>query len=125
VLGHQGGQNLIDALKEVFRMIELLRKTLLVGIGAATLTKEKIDGLVDELVKKGEIASKEGPKLVKELLQESQNAKKELEKKVEEATQKALRKLNLASERELKALQARVEKLERKVGDEASSGGTF
>jgi len=106
-------------------MIELLRKTLLIGLGAVTLTKERIDGLVDELVKKGEIASKEGPKLVKELLQESQNAKKELEKKVEEATQKALKKLNLASKSEMKTLQARVEELERRVGDESSPGGTF
>lgn len=104
-------------------MIELLRKTLLMGIGAATLTKEKIDGLVDELVKKGEIASKEGPELVKEFLEESQKAKKELEKRVDEATQKALKKLNLASGTEMKELKARVKELEKRMGDESGSGG--
>ncbi len=111
------------SIREVFKMIELLRKTLLMGIGAATLTKEKIDGLVDELVKKGEIASKEGPELVKEFLEESQKAKKELEKRVDEATQKALKKLNLASGTEMKELKARVKELEKRMGDESGSGG--
>jgi len=97
-------------------MIDLLKRTLLAGIGAAALTREKIDGLVDELVEKGEIASKEGPKLVKELLQESQKAKKELEERVEEATQKALKKLRLATRAEIEELEAKVEELKKKVG---------
>lgn len=97
-------------------MIDLLRKTLLAGIGAAVLTKEKVEELVGELVKRGEIASKEGPKLVKELLQESQKAKKELEEKIEEATQKTLKKLRLATRAEIEELKVNLEKLEKKIG---------
>ncbi len=97
-------------------MIDLLKKTLLAGVGAAALTREKVEGLVDELVKKGEIASKEGPKLVKDLLQESQKAKKELEERVEEATQKALKKLRLATRAEVEELKAKLEELEGKIG---------
>jgi len=102
--------------EEVFKMIDLLKRTLLAGIGAAALTKEKVEGLVDELVKKGEIASKEGPKVVKELLERSQEAKKELEEKVEEATQKALKKLRLATRAEVEELRAKLEELEGKIG---------
>ena len=97
-------------------MIDLLKKTLLAGVGAAALTREKVERLVDELVKKGEIASKEGPKLVKDLLQESQKAKKELEERVEEATQKALKKLRLATRAEVEELKAKLEELEGKIG---------
>lgn len=97
-------------------MIDLLRKTLLAGIGAAVLTREKVEELVGELVKRGEIASKEGPKLVKELLQESQKVKKELEEKIEETTQKALKKLRLAPRAEIEELKVKLEKLEKKIG---------
>ena len=97
-------------------MIDLLRKTLLAGIGAAVLTREKVEELVGELVKRGEIASKEGPKLVKELLQESQKVKKELEEKIEEATQKTLKKLRLATRAEIEELKVKLEKLEKKIG---------
>ena len=97
-------------------MIDLLKKTLLAGVGAAALTREKVESLVDELVEKGEIASKEGPKLVKDLLQESQKAKKELEERVEEATQKALKKLRLATRAEVEEIKAKLEELEKKVG---------
>ncbi len=96
-------------------MIELLKRTLLAGIGAAALTKEKIEGLVDELVKKGEIASKEGPKLVKELLEKSQEAKRELEEKVDEATQKALQKMKIATKADIDELKAKLEELEGRV----------
>jgi len=97
-------------------MVDLLKKTLLAGIGAAILTKEKVEGIVDELVKRGEIASKEGPKLMKELLERSQEAKKELEKRVEESTEKVVRKLRLATRAEIDELQAKLEELEKKIG---------
>jgi len=106
----------IGVSKEVLKMIDLLRKILVAGIGAAVLTREKVEGLVDELVKRGEIASKEGPKLVKELLKESQKAKKELEEKIEEATQKTLKKLRLATRAEIEELKVKLEKLEKKIG---------
>jgi len=106
----------IGVSKEVLKMIDLLRKILVAGIGAAVLTREKVEGLVDELVKRGEIASKEGPKLVKELLKESQKAKKELEEKIEEATQKTLKKLRLATRAEIEELKIKLEKLEKKIG---------
>lgn len=106
----------IGVSKEVLKIIDLLRKILVASIGAAVLTREKVEGLVDELVKRGEIASKEGPKLVKELLKESQKAKKELEEKIEEATQKTLKKLRLATRAEIEELKIKLEKLEKKIG---------
>ena len=53
-----------------------LKKFLLVGIGAAAVTVEKSQQIVDELVKKGEITVEQGKELNKEL---QHNVKKTLD----------------------------------------------
>lgn len=53
-----------------------LKKFLLVGIGAAAVTVEKSQQVVDELVKKGEITVEQGKELNKEL---QHNVKKTLD----------------------------------------------
>lgn len=53
-----------------------LKKFLLVGIGAAAVTVEKSQQIVDELVKKGEITVEQGKELNKEL---QHNVKKSLD----------------------------------------------
>ena len=53
-----------------------LKKFLLVGIGAAAITVEKSQQMVDELVKKGEITVEQGKELNKEL---QHNVKKTLD----------------------------------------------
>lgn len=53
-----------------------LKKFLLVGIGAAALTVEKSQQIVDDLVKKGEITVEQGKELNKEL---QHNVKKTLD----------------------------------------------
>ena len=50
-------------------MLETSRKLLLAGMRAATLTKEKIEGIVRELIKQGEISKGEEMKLLKKVLQ--------------------------------------------------------
>jgi poly(hydroxyalkanoate) granule-associated protein len=48
-----------------------VRKVLLAGIGALVLAREEIEDLVGKLVKKGELAEKDGRKLVRELVEQS------------------------------------------------------
>ena len=46
---------------------ESIRKLILAGIGAAAVTKEKSEGLLKELVKKGELTVEQGKVLNEEL----------------------------------------------------------
>jgi len=50
-------------------MLEIFRKLLLAGIGAAAITKEKIEDIVRKLIKQGEISKEEEMKLLKKVLQ--------------------------------------------------------
>jgi len=45
-------------------MFDLIKKTMLTGVGLAGLTKDKIEKLAKELAKKGKLSEKEGKKLV-------------------------------------------------------------
>ncbi len=60
-------------------MNELIRKAVLLGIGTASLTKEKADKVIKGFVKKGAITTKEGRALVSKVLVEAKKEKKRIE----------------------------------------------
>lgn len=66
-------------------MFDLIRKTILTGVGLSTMTRDKVKDLAKELTEKGEMSEKEGKELVDELLKKSEKAKKDLETKYETA----------------------------------------
>lgn len=96
-------------------MLEISRKLLLAGIGAAVLTKERIEGIVRELIKQGEISKEEGIKLVKEVLQKGEEMQKTLETKIEVGINKAMERLNIPTRKEIQELREKLEKLIKKV----------
>ena len=96
-------------------MFELIRKTVLAGLGAATLTKEKAEGFVDELVQRGEVTAEERPKFVKELVARAEESEKELEEKVNESVGKAIEKLGIPTKADLDALSGKMDMLIKKV----------
>ncbi len=94
---------------------EFWRKPLLFGLGLLDFTKEKAEALVDDMVKRGEISSKETPEAVKQVLAKARETQQTLAAKVEELTAKAVSKMNYARAAELEALEARVAALEKEI----------
>ena len=95
-------------------MLELIKKTMLTGVGMAVMTKDKVEELARELAKEGNIPEKEGKELVDELLKKSEQAKKDLETNMEGIVQKVLGKLNLITKEDLTRLEERIKHLEQK-----------
>ncbi len=93
-------------------MLDLLKKTLLTGIGIASLTKEKIKELGKKIAKESKLTEEEGKKLVKDLLKKSEEARKNMEKQVDELVKNALKKLNLPTQEDLQKLENQIRKLE-------------
>lgn len=93
-------------------MIEILKKTLLTGLGLAVVTKEKLEELGKELAEEAKLTKQEGEKLVKDLLKRSEDAKKELNSKVEKSVQDVLKKMNLVTRSEVEQLEQRLKALE-------------
>jgi polyhydroxyalkanoate synthesis regulator phasin len=93
-------------------MKEFLHKAWLFGVGMFDFTKDKVEALVQEMVRRGEITQQEGPEAVKELLAKAQETQEALVAKVKELTKNAINEINVAKASELKALEARVAALE-------------
>ena len=76
-------QHFLKPLKENV-MIELVKKTLLTGVGVAALTKEKIEEIAKDFVEKGKMTEQEGRTLVDDLVLRSEESRVELQKQIEE-----------------------------------------
>ena len=95
-------------------MSDLIKKTILVGLGALVLTREKAEKLAKDLVKRGELAKTEEAKFVKDLMKKAEKSRVEAEKRIEKIVEKTLIKLNIPTRKELDALKAKIDKLSRK-----------
>jgi polyhydroxyalkanoate synthesis regulator phasin len=86
------------------------------GAGLAVMTTEKIEAVVAELIKKGQLSEKEGKELAAELVARSLTAKKEMGEKVEKIMSDTLQKLNIPTRKDMEELKKRLERLEKEVG---------
>jgi poly(hydroxyalkanoate) granule-associated protein len=92
-------------------MSEIIKKTILAGLGVLSLTREKAEELAKDLIKRGELSETEEAKFVKDLLQQTEKSKAELERKLEKTAEAALTKLNIPTRKEFEELKARVEEM--------------
>ena len=93
-------------------MKEMLKNVLYVGIGAAFLTKEKIEELKGDLVEKGKMSQEEGKQFVDDLLRKSEKAKDQLELWINKRVEERIKQLNLATKDEVADLQRKIEELQ-------------
>lgn len=93
-------------------MKEMLKNVLLVGIGAAFLTKEKIEELQKELIEKGKMTQDEGKQFIDELMKKAEMTKDQLELWVNRRVEDRLKQLNLVTKDEIKELERKIEELQ-------------
>ncbi|MCD6271846.1 MAG: polyhydroxyalkanoate synthesis regulator [Deltaproteobacteria bacterium] len=98
-------------------MIDLMKKTLLTGIGFACMTREKIEQFAKTLAEQGEVSEKEGKKLVDELLQKHDEAKEDLETRVKSIVTGLMEKMNLATKADISRLEKLIKESETKAGE--------
>jgi poly(hydroxyalkanoate) granule-associated protein len=104
----------ITFVEEECRMgvFETARKIMLAGVGALALTEEKLESVVQELIKKGELTEEEGKKTLAELREKISQNKRALQDQIQQNIDKALKKMGYASREEVKGLEQRIEGLE-------------
>ncbi len=92
-------------------MIDLIKKTMLAGVGLAAMTKDKVEELAEELTEKGELSEKEAKELVEDLLERSKQAKKDLNKKMEDVVTKVLKKMDVATKKDIARLDRKIKNI--------------
>ena len=93
-------------------MIDIFRKTFLIGLGLTSLTREKAEEFIDELIKRGEIESKEKGKAVDDLIQKAKEEEEKFNKKLDEALQKTINNMGLPTKKDIENLENRIKDLE-------------
>ena len=103
-------------------MKELLKNMLYTGVGAAFLTRDKLDEIRKDLVERGNMTKEEGKEFVEDLLKKSNSARDQLENWLNRQVEERINALNLATADELDELRRKVEELEadlKKSGEDA------
>ncbi|MGG6314174.1 phasin family protein [Paenibacillus macerans] len=98
-------------------MSDLLKKAISLGWGLTIVSKEKVEGIVDELVKRGELAPSESKELVEKLIDKGAEEQGKFKELVNEQVRSALQSMGLASAKEVEELTRRVAELEIKLAE--------
>ena len=96
-------------------MKEILRKGLLVGLGAAEFTRETLARAIGELEKKGEVSEAEAKKIMNSFIKTAQRRRKEFEQALEKGISSVFGKMRLATAERIADLEKRLKSLERKL----------
>ena len=105
-----------DIIKDV---PELIKKTMLAGVGLALKTWDEVEDMTRELVERGKMGEKEGNKFLDDLRQRYDDTQKKLEARVEKTVKEFLKKANVVTSDELKAVKKEIRELKKMISKEA------
>ena len=92
-----------------------LKKTLLAGLGIFSLSREKAQELIEDLVQRGELSKGEGSKFVKAMMTKAEEEVAFLKQLIDDRVNRTLAKLGTSDKDEIKRLEAKIEKLTKEV----------
>ncbi|NLC62891.1 MAG: hypothetical protein GX759_02280 [Thermoanaerobacterales bacterium] len=96
----------------------MLKQILYAGLGLVTITREKAEELVSELVKRGELSAEEGKDALNNILDRMQEERDKLRQRIQEQVENMISSMNLVRRSELDEIKQRLEKLEMKYNDD-------
>lgn len=94
---------------------ELIKKTMMTGIGIALKTQAEFEEMTKEFIEKSKMPEEEGRKFIDEMLDKYKEAKESMESEIDKSVKKFLEKADIASKKELNALKEEVEQLKAKI----------
>jgi len=98
-------------------MLEMARRVLLASIGAVALAQDEVEGFVDKLVERGEIAEKDGKKLARDVLEKRKKETQKAEDKMDKRVEELLDRMNVPTKGDIEALSAKITALTKKVDE--------
>ncbi|MFO8032010.1 MAG: hypothetical protein R6U22_05665 [Desulfohalobiaceae bacterium] len=95
--------------------MELIRKTILAGLGTAVVTRSKIKETMHKLVEQGKLTSEEAEKYSQELIEAGEKEFSEMRQETLENLHSFASQLNLAKQDQLQQLADKVQNLEKRL----------
>jgi poly(hydroxyalkanoate) granule-associated protein len=108
-----------DVNEEPNALLETARRVLMAGVGVVVLAQEEIEEFVNKLIERGEIAEKDGRKLINEVIENRKNQAQETKQATQEEFDKRLEsildRLNVPTRGDIDKLNTKVTELTAKV----------
>ena len=97
---------------------EQLERTFLIGIGLLSLTREKAQAVVEDMVKQGSAAREDVKELTEKLVERGEEERKAFREMTREEVNRALHEMNLATAEDVERLEAEVATLKAQLQTE-------
>ena len=98
-------------------MLNIIKKSMLTGIGLALIAKDEVEDLAKELVNKGKMSENEGTKFLEDLQKRYDETQQKLEEKIQRAVKDFMKKADVVTGDELKALKKEIRDLKKAIGE--------
>lgn len=96
-------------------MIDTLKKTLLAGVGAAVITKDKVESALEDFVAKGKVSAADARKMAEKIARDGREEFDQMSDQLGTKIKDVLARMDSKTQERLAALEARVETLEKKA----------
>ena len=97
--------------------VDLFKKTMLTGVGLALKGKDEIEELFKEFEEKLNLKDEDGRSFLTEFKNKLDETQDKLEQRVEKAVKEFMKKADLVTGEELKALKKEVRELKKAIGE--------
>ena len=101
-------------------MIDIIKKTLFAGVGAAVLTKEKVEAALSDFVQQGKVSAAEAKAMAEKVTTEGRQEFEMLSHQLSEKIHEKFSGIDQRAQQRLDALELRVAALERVAAAAAS-----
>ena len=98
-------------------MLNIIKKSMLTGIGLALIAKDEVEDLARELVNKGKMSENEGTKFLEDLQKRYDETQTKLEEKVQKAVKDFMKKADVVTGDELKGLKKEIRELKKAISE--------
>jgi len=102
-------------------MLNIIKKSMLTGIGLALLAKDEVEDLAKELANKGKMSENEGMKFLEDLQKRYEETQKKLEDRVQETVKEFMKKADVVTGDELKGLKKEIRELKKAISQSTNT----
>ena len=99
-------------------VLDLVKRTMLTGVGLALVAKDEIVDLAKDIEKKMEMSESDGKKFLDDVKKKYDEAQDKLEDRVEKTVKEILKKMDLVTADEVKGLKKEIRELKKAVSKE-------
>ena len=103
--------------KSQHQMMEMLRRLFLASIGAAVIAQEELEALVNKLVERGELAEKDGKKLMGEMMDKRKTKTADVSGEISKNIEGVLSRMNIPTKADVDMLGQKINALSKKVDE--------